>query len=465
MFKEYITNPIDPIPYEYTKTLNRLSLEPDYSLTSLGLAMLKPRVENYHGIAGQYLFVNKKKDAYETLKNFYDNNTNSISFYYFVYSETDDSELDEYKDLKRKRSIETLIKEKAETDCTVFYSETSNFAAIIIRTRDIKLYHLLASFLPLYYPKIFKDKPATNEEHELIKSLSKKDKNAFIKNLQKLVYPYAIEFRTLQLSSLLKNMHEQKINAAFEEVKNRRRYVEQKRQEYAQMIEALKDCIVKYEGLKATEQYDETENELVQYLAQNKNVRNVTVEGNKIKFTVITELINFNEEAWENFDRKGGIYDGHYGGQNLPEVFMSKDNRKLLLNSIFSEDAEFTVKLCGNYCIDLYNCSVRTYSNYDYTEANPEFKSCIVNPHLKIFECLGGYRERIPDALRQREYISAIEMCVMSAGSIDLDETEQTFRPFLGWLLTTDEKVLKRKDGTEMSPQEALVWLIDNKKE
>ena len=66
-------------------------------------------------------------------------------------------------------------------------------------------------------------------------------------------------------------------------------------------------------------------------------------------------------------------------------------------------------------------------------------------------------------ALRDRNYISAIEICIASAGSINLDEVTQTFRPFLGWVLSSTDKIIQTKDGTAMTPEEALVWLIDNK--
>ena len=102
---------------------------------------------------------------------------------------------------------------------------------------------------------------------------------------------------------------------------------------------------------------------------------------------------------------------------------------------------------------------------YDYLDADPVFRSYIPNPHLKLFGCLGGYEDRVIRALRDRNYIGAIEMCCASAGSVNLEETEQTFRPFLGWLLSSREKVLQRKDGVEMTREEALVYLKDKEKE
>ena len=92
------------------------------------------------------------------------------------------------------------------------------------------------------------------------------------------------------------------------------------------------------------------------------------------------------------------------------------------------------------------------------------FKSYVPNPHLKIFSCLGGYEYKIADELRNRNYIVAVEMCCASAGSVNVEETEQTFRPFLGWIMSSREKILRRKDGVDMTPEEALIYLIDKEK-
>jgi hypothetical protein len=143
----------------------------------------------------------------------------------------------------------------------------------------------------------------------------------------------------------------------------------------------------------------------------------------------------------------------------------NRENRKLLLDNIFSDDPKLMIKMCGNYRLSMRDCRVYTSSNYDYERADPMYKSCIPNPHLKLFDCLGGYKDKVMNAMLHRNYIGAIELCIASAGSVNLDETDQTFRPFLGWVLSSNEKILKTKGGVEMTPEEALVWLHDEVKE
>jgi hypothetical protein len=273
----------------------------------------------------------------------------------------------------------------------------------------------------------------------------------------------------MMLGELLKAMHETKITAAFNDVENQRTRIRELENVYTDAIRTLKTYIVIYEGMKATESFDKPEEDLIEYLSELKEIHNLSIHGNKLSFTVATLLNGYGADAYESFAKAGHIYDGEYthGGRHnicLLDVFKDRNNRKRLLNNIFSESPEYAIKMAGNYTLDLESCRVSCKGNLNYEAFDPIFKTYMPNPHIKIFECLGGYKDKVMKALQNRNYIMAIELCVASAGSVDLDETEQTFRPFIGWLMSTREKVLRRKDGVEMTPEEALVDIIDKEK-
>ena len=474
MFRDYINQPIDPISIEYINTLSRLEFEPDFSLTCLGIALLKPRLgDNYKGIAGGYLNFENENTCVDDFLNRSKNVTECPTFYYYIYSNKYDND-DEIKEklkaegFKIKDSIGALLKDKADTKCIAVYHEEKNIAAIIINSVDRRLYHMLISFLSLLFPALFKDMPLQEQDYNLIKSLSKSDKDVFIQRIKEAVEPYAMEFKRVMLGTLLRAMHETKVAGAKVNVDTQRRVVDDFAEKYAEAIGYLKQLIVTYEGMKATEFYGKPEEELVEYLATNKLIHNMSINGTFITFTVATLLNNYNSDAWSVFSQRGYIYDGKYGreGRNveLLDVFKDQKNRKLLLDNIFNESPEFAIKIAGNYKLDFQNCRPRVERDFDYVNADPMYKSYLPNPHLKIFSCLGGYEDKIMNALRDRDYILAIELCCASAGSVDLDETEQTFRPFLGWIMMSREKILRRKDGEEMTPEEALLYLIDKEK-
>ena len=362
------------------------------------------------------------------------------------------------------------MKDKMGLDCTAVYHPEINKAMFMVNSVDMRAYHVLISFIPLLFPNLFKDKPLDESDYKVITALNKTDSKVFIAAIKESVNPYLVEFRRIMLEQILKNIHNNKIARAKISVDNQRALIARIFDEYTNNMTLLKDLIVTYEGMKATEKYDEPELDLVEYLSDKKEIGNLSVNGDSLCFTVATKLINFDEDAWETFASKGYIFDGNYtydGTYNISllDAFKTRENRARLLNSIFGRNPEFEIKMVGNYKLNLYGCSVSTERNYDYPAANPAYVSYMPNPHLRFYGCLGGYEGRVAEALQDRNYIGAIEMCCMSAGSVALHETEQTFRPFIGYLMMTREKVLVRKDGVEMTPEEALVYLVDKEKD
>ena len=460
---------IDPIPEEYVKTLRRLEYEPDYSLTCLGISLLKPRMSEYKGITGGYHSLTIENTCVKNFLEQYHVLEDAPALHYYIYNVPGDKE-DNLKLLtdagfKVKENIGKFLKEKANIDCVAVYRENENFAGIFINSRDIRYYHIIISFISLLFPQLFKDQPLKDDEYGIIVSLSKPNEDVFIQKVQECIRPYLTEFRRTMLCNLLKSMHEQKINNAKASVNNQRDYLKNLESQYADAMKTLKDLIVVYEGMKATECYDEPEQELMEYLSENKSIHNLKIDGNKLSFSVATKLNNYNPDAWAKFSERGAIYNGDYKFQGtqpeMLDVFKKEANRKILLDSLFNEDPEFTIKIAGNYILDLYTCRISTNNNYDYQAADPMYKSYLPNPHLKLYRCLGGYEYRVMDALKNRNFIGAIEMCCASAGSVDLDEVEQTFRPFIGWILSSRAKILINKDGEDVTPEEALLYLID----
>ena len=132
MFRDCVTNPIDPIPVEYVKSLKRLVNEPDYSLTCLGIALLKSRIEDYKGIdGGYYEFIEEEKCVKDFLE--IANNVDECPlFCYYRYSSAGDKAeiIRQLKDkgFSVKDSIGALLETRAETKCVAVYHETKNIA-------------------------------------------------------------------------------------------------------------------------------------------------------------------------------------------------------------------------------------------------------------------------------------------------------------------------------------------------
>ena len=464
MFREYIQAPIEPIPLDYVNRLARLENEPDYSLTSLGVALLKPRMPNYNGIAGVYSVHNTRRACIENFNQYLSNNTGTESpiYCYYKYSTVEDDQdliKENFKDFTEKTKIEAYIKQQTERDCLVMVHNTKNIAVVFTNSLDFRIYHLFLVFISMYFPAIFAENPLEAElKKKLITVCSSKDKNAFYTFVHELLKPYEVELKRIGLVSLIKDLHEINVNAARKQVDEQRLRVNQFERNFAAEVAKLRSLSITFEGLKAVDKFDEDGNELVEYLTKNNNIRNLTAEGHRLKFSVATRLNMFNEDAWEDFSKSGHIFDGNYKHTITVEEFRTRENRKILLNSIFSRDAVFKIKMAGNYMLNLDECRVTTESGYNY-DADPFYKTYLPNPHIKIHGCLGDFRPKIVSSLLERDYITAFELCIASAGSINLDEVDQTFRPFISYILNSNEKCLVMKDGTEVTPVEALEYL------
>ena len=483
MFRDAITC-IDPIPAEYGNNLIRLRDEADWSLTCLGLALLKSRIPDYNGIAGKSYLYQPFTTLRECINHFNSDkkeinleHPNVPTFFYYTYKFEDNLDiLAELNDpsLKTNIKIETLIQQKSESKCRVVYNEKEPCAAVFINNRDIRIYHLLISFLSLYFPSLFVEHPMEEKDYSVVVTLNKKEQEPFICAIREALKPYVVDFKKTQMKALIKAMHASKINALYVALSNQRSYAEALMSQYQDAQKEVRRLSIEYEGSMVVETMDKPEEELIEFISSHDQIRTISLNGNQLRFTVATRLNNFNWDEFESCKRRDemtgdGVFNGKYehrgwGTNNLLPVFMDRENRKKFLSYIFREDSDLSVKLVSNYVLDLVANTATVNKNFDYIKADPLYKDYIPNPHHKIFSCLGGYEGRIPDALRKRNYIAAIELCVASASSIDIAESEQTFRPFLSWLMTSTDKVLIRSDGESMTPEEAFIWIVDKEK-
>ena len=462
--------PIEPVSKEYIDTLERPDGEFDYVLSMLGLVCFKSRVPDYSGIVG--MCTNSAVDFgiyISRIHNEYLEADKSKIWFYYI-SGPDMTENLSYEPLtsigfKHKDTVEKIVNDKFPNSKTsVLYSPETNFVAVFTKTRTLDVYHLVLSFLPVYYRNIYTS-PITENDPEVpvLTSLSKVTSTQFKQEISKALWPYKNEFLRAQVTDIITQMHAKKINSARGQVEVAKNDMEYYLSEYVTRVEKYKEARIMLEGTLAVEQSPEQENELIDYLCNCREIRNVHMRENEVVFTVATTLKQFDLDTWEMFERRGTIFDGNYNA-GFPSVF-NRDNRRLLFNAIFAEDPLFEVKMCGVYRINLYNNRLRTYSNYNYETEDAIFKDYIPNPHLQQYSCLGDFSSRVITALADGDLVRAFELCVHSAGAVNLDETDQNFRPLLGWILENNNKVLRRFDGVDMSPTEALLWLIDKEKE
>lgn len=480
MFRDYIQNPIPPLTIDYCRRFARLEGEPDYSLTCLGFAVIKPRVDNYAGIGGEFQSFSTKDEAVARFKNYIKNKTNNNPTYcYYRYNNEDNKDLETIDGFEHIEKVEKYVSAACNNKkIDILVNEKLNAAAIFVNVYDIRIYHLLMVFIRLLFPAIFKENPLDRKfETNLAQACSSKEKSVFEEFISQVIAPYTEEIRSTVLAELVRDMNLSKVTAQEKVVEQARKTREQRYISYTQSIKDEENQRVLLEGLKVyAEKAKSGDDELTKFLISNKELRALKVDGHTISFIVATTLKNWNSRTWATFSRNGAIYNGDYLDRktnvNLTaDAFVrSKENRKMLLDSIFGTE-DYALKVCSNYTLSIDEFKVSSQRDVkhggalDYVREDPTVKSYIPNPHINIYHCLGGYESAITESLRSYDYVYAIEECIASAGSVNLDETDNVFRPFLGWILNSTEKILVRKsDGAEMTPEDVLRDLINQKK-
>ena len=439
MFRDTV-NLIDPIPDSYVRSLNRLENEPDYSLTCLGIAMLKSRIADYKGVNGIYYGYPRISRCIEDLERRLGHmDTECPNLLYYKYTNEGDIDLAKARltelGFTITEKISALIKQKSNIESILASKESENCAVVFIKSSDMRFYHMIIAFISILFPWYFKDSPVSEDEKLIIQTLNKTSKDDFVFKIQEILKPMAAEFRKLTLCNILKSIHQQKIR----------------------------------QGLKATEQYDQAEQEFVDYIATDKRIYDMKVDGNSLTFNVASIISAYDVDAWKSYavrTGEGSILDGKYGIPLL-EVFKTRQNRAKLLNNIFSESPIIAVKTSGHFKINFETNDGQAPRNYRFDNGDsPIFRDRLCNPHLYNFGCMGHRRtEIIREELRNRNYIGAFAAMSASVENINMSEVSQNLRPFLGWILSTDKKIiLNLETGEDMTPEEALVYLVDKEK-
>lgn len=458
MFNECL-DPIAPLTRGILAKMKRPQGEPDYALSSLAAALLKPRIANYNGIVGGFYKAN-------TLNNVQVKNPDDI--YFFIVSVTSGMTVDDLdipEKLKRLTAIEQYVKSKTQIDLRIHIHTEYNAVFIVLPTLTMPLYHMLLSFFPKYYPKLFPN--VSQQELIALGSLNMKSSADFIRAVSELLAPYRKEMLKQEFGDLMRDMHEYEIRVQQDNITRLDNEMEEYLSHYSMTARNRENAIIYLEGLKATiAQGTDADNELIEYVASNPCLHNVTYADRCLNLGIITYLTNVDVDKWMKAQQRDNIFTGYSIRTDNP--FFKQENRKLFLNSLFGvEVPQLYVKLRSYLELntDRKTLNIRM-RNLDFSKMDYEFKSCLSNPHFAYHSCPGQNRGAITECLANGELISAIECCIAATGSVNIAETDITFRPFVQEILTSTEKIIHCiPTNTDMTPAEALLWLTEGNHE
>lgn len=353
---------------------------------------------------------------------------------------------------KRTDDIEKYIASTVTT--RIFVNRERECAVVFINRMNARTYHLMCSFIPRYFPKLFSEKPVSPEEIAMLGALTKNDYHSFFSKLNFIADRY--DLRDFKIKKLLEGFSQrtvrQRIDSLRSKIADNDRQIADNLRYYKSLLEAREELNISLIGLKTKANMESRDAELIEYLQANKNVTLLSAEDYSIEILVSTTIESFDDEMFEAMIGNEDS-DINYEGFESESGFDVEDRAKLL-RALFSSEATLKVKTCAYYSLETRG-SVETRSDYGFPY---EFRDRVPNPHLNYHACLGDYRRYIQDCLEKQDIVAAIEQCVASARSVNIGESV-TFEPFVREILRSENKIIVLPNGTDATPHEALEYL------
>ena len=428
-------------------------------------------MEQYKGIAGVYRYKASTERVVDLLARWnndianYDKETidNVPSFYYLIGDMENTTSIRQYAKeigLTELKMVEAFVGQLlGQNPYLAFINEENNAAFVVANSTSYALFHVTISFISLFYPKLFKDHPLTKQEAEACRGLTLKNQTTFVNNISTLLQPIKSELLRKELADCFKGFRQGQIDKCRFDIDNVSSRIDSLMTDYHYLVNKYNELMVQFEGLQVVNANNQTEEEkeAIEFLSECPRLHDIEYKDGTLYFYADNLLTNFDLNKWRNAIRRNNIYDNYrIGSQN---VFHMKKNRMLLFDNIFCDKPLLYVRMKGQIELRITQCDMVAPRGQIGAEHESFLKDYVTNPHFKVHGCLGRNREQIIQCLRRADIESAVECSIASVGSINIDETEYTFRPFLQEVLTSTNKIIETKDGEQMTPEEALLWL------
>lgn len=304
-------------------------------------------------------------------------------------------------------------------------------------------------------PWYFADHLLTDLEVGLARSLSNEKPDKYLASLDTIFVQRGI--RNAILYEKLKDLTTSSIRAVLEQTKDRLKANEEKIQDSMRGYEALirqrdelNSLMVGYETRLANV---DDGSEIADYISRSKAVEIVGINNGAIEFVVHTCLSNYDPDRYAVYSRNER--SSLFGYLSVDSNFKKDlDKTRTLLNEVFSSDPVIKVHMCGYYRI-VISGSVDTSHGYMYP---PSCKDEVPNPHLQYHSCLGDNGRYILEPLKNGDLITAIEQCIVSAGSVNIDEGVSV-GPFVRDILKNSIAPFELPDGRRVNAAKALEWI------
>lgn len=379
-----------------------------------------------------------------------------------LYDDPDRGFSAQYPDYVEAKDLRLFVQNRGKLNARFYISERFKDTLVICEDLSLPTYHLLQSLTPRLFPQFFVDSPLDNEELALLDSLTYRTATEYERLIA--ILANRIDLRSHLIKTIIgdfeKSSRREEIKRTKKEIEDYRDEINQLESRYAYYIAAIDELNYKLSGQEMALESASDGSELIDYFICNRNINPTGVEGRRLSFTVKTFFEFFDPELFRTYAQNPNSC--LYMGYEFSGEFSNVEDRKRMINAIFSDTPILKVKVCSNYTLDLRG-QVTARRFYDYGN---DFIDYVPNPHIHHFACLGNYASYINRALQDGNIVTAIEQCIASAKSLNLSESHTT-RYFLDDVFTSTHNIIRLPDGREVTPGNALKYLksLDEKKE
>lgn len=369
----------------------------------------------------------------------------------------------EHSDYHRLEKVTEFYHKSFAVDCYI-NTEKRNVIVFVDRLDNKKLHYLQVSILA-FFPWYFDpSKGVSEDEMALLYSLRESLPDKYESCVARLAEKY--DFRTARIKKLLDGFETRfekiECHSARNDILSFDHDIDALNARIGDLLKRRNERCIYLMGLERKIAEGSDDSEIMDYFLCNNKMHLEDVTDWSMDFSVKDYLTYFDPDMAEMAinNMRSYVYPGEEESCNG----ISAADMKMLMSEIFlSEKPRLRIKFCAAYHFDL-NGSVSALGDYSFSD---DFASCMPNPHINRFSCIGNYRLTINNLLKNRDYIGALEQCAASCKSLNFGDSP-VMREFMSSLYGTNcvnDRCIELPDGTVVDSRAAIRWLKEQSNE
>lgn len=336
-------------------------------------------------------------------------------------------------------------------DVICYFNREIKSVFFFIGRNDVLRMHYMTCSMPCWFPWWLTKETMTKQDIAVLSALREPRSDKWLEAIKP--YEEQYDFYAMRLKTL-DNFErvwvEYELESANSRIESFNSTLNDLYSRISRTLREREDACIRLNGLKAT-YGDEPSHEVLDYLTENaKRIRYIESDSGSLRIDIRVPLAYWDVDYAEDIcnNDRSLVYSEQRGSS------ITKEQMKKLFNSVFVT-GEIKLMSCAQYVLNIRNMEVVAVQHASYSDY---CRNAFPNTHIDQYHCLGDYSQALAQAMQAHNYIGAIEQCVVSCASLNLQDTPVLER-FMQTLYRTDKKCLVLPDGSEVTPKDAIKYL------